>query len=125
MRNQMDDKSLIEFLIQRGTLLFGEFKLKSGRISPYFFNLGLVMTDGKGIQTISKAYTSTIRNEIGIDNITFLLGPAYKGIPLVTQVAATLFEQGKNIRWGYNRKEAKTHGEASLKKIGQKIQIDV
>ncbi|MHA1314291.1 MAG: orotate phosphoribosyltransferase [Candidatus Helarchaeota archaeon] len=118
----MDEKFLIEFLIKKGTLLFGEFTLKSGRVSPYFFNLGGAFSDGEGISTIARAYADYIRDKIGLNSFTFLLGPAYKGIPLVAQVAAILYEENaKNLRWGYNRKEAKTHGEASIQEGSKKV----
>lgn len=118
----MDEKSLIKFLFQRGTLSFGKFTLKSGRISPYFFNLGVAMSDGEGLLTIARSYSEFIKDKIGFNSFTFLLGPAYKGIPLVAQVAASFYDQDDaNLRWGFNRKEAKTHGEASAQENKYKI----
>jgi orotate phosphoribosyltransferase len=102
-------KDFLDFAIQQGVLKFGEFTLKSGRISPYFFNAGLFQT-GSALSKLSHFYAQAImESELEFD---MLFGPAYKGIPLVSTIAMALYEQhGKNYPYAFNRKEAKTHGE--------------
>jgi orotate phosphoribosyltransferase len=99
----------IRLCLDLGVLRFGEFKLKSGRISPYFFNAGL-FNSGAALAGLGRAYAQAIEQaklEYGI-----LFGPAYKGIPLVAATAIALAEHhGKNVPWSFNRKEAKDHGE--------------
>lgn len=93
-------------------LKFGEFTLKSGRVSPYFFNAG-AFADGKALAVMADAYAELIvaMRENG-QEIDVLFGPAYKGIPLVAAIATTLYHShGINLPWAFNRKEAKTHGE--------------
>jgi orotate phosphoribosyltransferase len=99
----------IELAIRQGVLKFGQFKLKSGRLSPYFFNAGLFNT-GETIAALGKAYAAAIVNsDLACD---MLFGPAYKGIPLVTATAAALAMNHRlNLPFAFNRKEAKTHGE--------------
>jgi orotate phosphoribosyltransferase len=98
----------IEFAIRRNVLRFGEFTLKSGRISPYFFNAGLFNT-GDDLCHLSKAYAATIqRSELNYD---IIFGPAYKGIPLATVTAMALAEGGNSKPFAFNRKEKKDHGE--------------
>ncbi len=89
-------------------LKFGEFTLKSGRVSPYFFNMGEIAS-GAGMKRLAAAYAATLA-EAGIDYDS-LFGPAYKGIPLVATVATALADHGHDVAFTYNRKEAKTHGE--------------
>lgn len=105
----MDKTQFIEFVMQTGVLKLGEFTLKSGRVSPYFFNAGLFNT-GAQLATLAAGYASAIAQS----NLTFdvLFGPAYKGIPLAatTSVALALNHQ-INKPYAFNRKEAKTHGE--------------
>jgi len=98
----------IDLCVQLGVLKFGRFTLKSGRVSPYFFNAGLFNT-GVAINAVGRAYASAL----GASGMSFdmLFGPAYKGIPLVTVTAAALAQQGRNVPFAYNRKEAKDHGE--------------
>jgi orotate phosphoribosyltransferase len=101
-------KAFLELALQYEVLKFGEFTLKSGRVSPYFFNLGKIAS-GRGLWTLAQAYSDTlVRSGVGYD---MLFGPAYKGIPLVSAVACALGEAGRDIPFAYNRKEAKTHGE--------------
>lgn len=99
----------IDLCLRLGVLRFGEFKLKSGRLSPYFFNSGL-FNSGLALAELGKSYAATIQ-QAGIE-FDVLFGPAYKGIPLVSATAVALAEQhGKSYPWSFNRKEAKTHGE--------------
>ncbi|MHA1409357.1 MAG: orotate phosphoribosyltransferase [Candidatus Odinarchaeia archaeon] len=105
---------LINFLAMKRGLLFGNFKLKSGRISPYFFNLAKTIEDGEGILKISEFYVHGIFDIIGGVNFDFIIGPAYKAIPIAASIALLLQEKyGKNVRWGYDRKEKKGYGVGS------------
>ncbi len=99
----------IEFSIQHRALCFGEFTLKSGRLSPYFFNSGL-FNDGKGLSRLGRFYASSIQaSDIEYD---MLFGPAYKGIPLASAVAVALADDHDiNKPYCFNRKEAKDYGE--------------
>ncbi len=102
-------KEFIEFALEKGVLRFGEFKLKSGRISPYFFNAGLFNT-GASIAKLGKFYASAI-NQAGLD-FDLMFGPAYKGIPLVTATVIALANDfAQDVPYVFNRKEAKQHGE--------------
>lgn len=101
-------QKFIEFAIQRNVLRFGEFTLKSGRTSPYFFNAGLFNT-GNDLLQLSKAYAAAIERS-GL-NYDIIFGPAYKGIPLATVTAMALAESGNNKPFAFNRKEKKDHGE--------------
>lgn len=101
-------QDFIRFAVQKQVLRFGEFQTKAGRMSPYFFNAGL-FNDGDSMRNLSQFYAQAIlAAEIPFDMI---FGPAYKGIPLATGVAIALAEQGRNVPFCYNRKEAKDHGE--------------
>jgi len=106
MQNSSD---FIQFAIEHGVLQFGEFTLKSGRVSPYFFNAGL-FNDGHALEVLSKFYAQAIiDSKVEFD---MLFGPAYKGIPLVTAVAMTLAREHKhNVPYAFNRKEAKKYGD--------------
>ena len=102
----------IQTALKSQVLKFGEFKLKSGRISPYFFNAGLFNT-GEALYQVAHAYAQAIVDS-GIE-YDVLFGPAYKGIPLVAAIStvlAAVFEQ--NVGFAYNRKEAKDHGEGGV-----------
>lgn len=102
-------QEFLNFAINNNVLKFGEFTLKSGRLSPYFFNFGLFQT-GSSLAKLGDYYAQAIVDS-GVE-FNMLFGPAYKGIPLVAVVAATLFEKhGLDYGYAYNRKEAKTHGE--------------
>ncbi|RVU85480.1 orotate phosphoribosyltransferase [Leucothrix sargassi] len=99
----------LNFAIENNVLSFGEFTLKSGRLSPYFFNFGLFQT-GSALARLGDYYAQAIVDS-GL-KFDMLFGPAYKGIPLVSVVAATLYEKhGIDLPYAYNRKEAKKHGE--------------
>jgi orotate phosphoribosyltransferase len=102
----------IELCMRLGVLKFGEFKLKSGRESPYFFNAGL-FSSGAAIAAVGKAYADAVMaSDISFD---MLFGPAYKGIPLVTAATAALAEHhGIDLPFAFNRKESKDHGEGGL-----------
>ena len=102
-------QKFIEMSIQIGALKFGEFELKSGRVSPYFFNMGLFST-GQALKNIGDFYASALEeSDIEFD---MLLGPAYKGIPLASVMSASLFmNHDKDVPFVYNRKEKKDHGE--------------
>ncbi len=105
-------RDFLDFAIDRGVLRFGEFTLKSGRISPYFFNAGL-FDSGAALARLGRCYAAAIM-DAGLEFDT-LFGPAYKGIPLVATVAIALAEQhGRDVPWCFNRKEAKDHGEGGL-----------
>lgn len=102
-------RDFIRFAIDRGVLRFGEFTLKSGRTSPYFFNAGLFNT-GSALAQLGRCYAAAIvDSKIPFD---VLFGPAYKGIPLAAATAVALAEQHQlDVPWCFNRKEAKDHGE--------------
>lgn len=109
----------LEFAIQMDVLRFGEFRLKSGRLSPYFFNAGL-FNDGEALTRLGQFY-STALLESGVE-FDLLFGPAYKGIPLVSTTAISLnIDHGINVPYVYNRKEIKDHGEGGLL-VGAKLQ---
>jgi orotate phosphoribosyltransferase len=98
----------LDFAIRQQVLLFGEFKTKAGRMSPYFFNAGL-FNDGVSLKKLGEFYASAITaSGLAFDG---LFGPAYKGIPLAAAVAIAFASGGRNIPFSYNRKEAKDHGE--------------
>jgi len=102
-------REFIDFALAQGVLKFGQFTLKSGRISPYFFNAGLFNTGGS-LARLGRFYAQTIVDS-GIES-DVLYGPAYKGIPLAAVTAAALFDtHGRDVPYAFNRKEAKTHGE--------------
>ncbi|MCH2557803.1 MAG: orotate phosphoribosyltransferase [Alcanivorax sp.] len=102
-------KHFLRFAEERQALKFGEFTLKSGRISPYFFNAGTFHT-GEALARLGRYYADAIV-ESGIE-FDMLFGPAYKGIPLVAAVSVALAEHhGRDLPWAFNRKEAKDHGE--------------
>ncbi len=102
----------LDFALDAGVLKFGEFTLKSGRISPYFFNAGLFNT-GASLARLGRYYAQTIVDS-GIE-FDVLYGPAYKGIPLAAVTAAALYDQhGLDVAYAFNRKEPKDHGEGGI-----------
>ncbi|KAJ8611398.1 hypothetical protein CTAYLR_006495 [Chrysophaeum taylorii] len=96
-------------VLASGALRFGDFELKSGRRSPYFFNAGLIF-DGDHVAALFDAYADRILLEPNLD-FDVIFGPAYKGIPLCAGVAAALARKGRRVAFAYNRKELKDHGE--------------
>lgn len=99
----------IRFAIQKGVLKFGDFTLKSGRQSPYFFNAGLFQ-DGESLARLGQYYAQALQAS-GVD-FEVLFGPAYKGIPLVSATVISLSTHfHRNVSYAYSRKEAKQHGE--------------
>ena len=102
-------QDFIELALECEVLQFGEFELKSGRISPYFFNAGKFSTGG-ALARLGRCYAAALHaSSLQVD---MLFGPAYKGIPLVSTTAIALSEQhGVDLPFAFNRKEAKTHGE--------------
>jgi orotate phosphoribosyltransferase len=102
-------RKFIEFAIERDVLRFGEFTLKSGRLSPYYFNFGLFNT-GSALARLGQYFAQALVDS-GIE-CDVILGPAYKGIPLATTMAVALSEHhGIDMPYAFNRKEAKAHGE--------------
>ncbi len=99
----------VEYCLQRSALKFGEFTLKSGRVSPYFFNAG-IFNRGADLAALSQFYAEAIQQS-GIE-FDLLFGPAYKGIPLAAITASALYQQyQRDIPYAFDRKEAKDHGE--------------
>jgi orotate phosphoribosyltransferase len=104
-------REFLDLAFEHGALKLGEFTLKSGRVSPYFFNLGAIAT-GAGMARLADCYAAALEDSgIGCD---MLFGPAYKGIPLATAVAGALARAGRDLPFAYNRKEAKDHGEGGV-----------
>jgi orotate phosphoribosyltransferase len=105
-------REFLDFALQVGVLRFGEFTLKSGRVSPYFFNAGL-FNSGASLAKLGRYYAQAIVDSgIAFD---VLYGPAYKGIPLAAVTAAALHDQhGLDLPYAFNRKEAKDHGEGGV-----------
>jgi len=102
-------KEFIEMILAKQVLRFGDFTLKSGRTSPYFFNAGLI-NDGGSLARLGTSYAQAIVD--AGTSFDMLFGPAYKGIPLATATAVAFAEHHRrNVPLAYNRKEAKQHGE--------------
>ena len=102
-------RDFIDFAVARGALRFGQFTLKSGRLSPYFFNTG-AFDSGAALDALGRAYAGAIV-AAGFE-FDLLFGPAYKGIPLGAAIAIALHrDHGRDVPFCFNRKEAKDHGE--------------
>ena len=99
-------------LVSTGAIRFGSFKLKSGRLSPYFINIASAMRTGMDALKVADAYVKKIEEaKVKFD---FIYGIAYKGISLAVLIAMRYAQEGINIRWGYNRKTEKDHGEGGI-----------
>ena len=106
---QAYQREFIQFALERGVLRFGEFTLKSGRVSPYFFNAGL-FDSGLALAKLGRFYAQALVDSGLSYDVVF--GPAYKGIPLAATTAIALAEDHqRDVPWCFNRKEAKDHGE--------------
>jgi len=115
-------KDFVDFTLETGVLKFGEFTLKSGRISPYFFNAGL-FNKGSHLSQLGKFYAQAIEASGLVFDVLF--GPAYKGIPLATATAIALNDsQGRNVPYSFNRKEVKDHGEGGSI-VGHPLEGDI
>lgn len=118
---QQYKQDFIKFLVQSGALKFGEFKLKSGRIGPYFLNIGQ-FNSGKSISELGLYYAQAIEEHV--KNYDVVFGPAYKGIHIAVATVIALQEKlKKDVSYAYNRKEAKDHGEGGMF-IGAPINSD-
>ncbi|NLU13387.1 MAG: orotate phosphoribosyltransferase [Gammaproteobacteria bacterium] len=106
---QAYQREFIKFALERGVLRFGEFTLKSGRVSPYFFNAGL-FDSGLALAKLGRFYAQALVDSGLSYDVVF--GPAYKGMPLAATTAVALAEHHqRDTPWCFNRKEAKDHGE--------------
>jgi orotate phosphoribosyltransferase len=115
-------REFIAFAIERKVLRFGEFTLKSGRTSPYFFNAGLFNT-GRDLAKLGRFYASALQSE-GVE-YDVLFGPAYKGITIAAATAIALSNSfGEDVPYCFNRKEAKTHGEGGSL-VGSPLEGDI
>jgi len=111
-------RRFLDLALERSVLRFGEFTLKSGRISPYFFNAGL-FDSGGALARLAECYADALEQSgLAFD---MLFGPAYKGIPLATALSVALAARGRDFPVAFNRKEAKAHGEGGTL-IGAPIQ---
>lgn len=111
-------KDFLAHLINSGAIKFGEFKLKSGRRSPYFINIALAMNTGSKSSKTANAYASEIvKGQVGVE-FDYIHGPAYKGIPLSVIISSKLWDVYRiDKRWGYDRKEEKEYGDKTEKEL--------
>jgi orotate phosphoribosyltransferase len=118
----MQKNEFIEFLARSGAIKFGEFTLRSGRISPYFISTG-VLSDGMLTYELGKFYAQKIKEIYG-NNFDAIYGPAYKGIPLAVATSIALQrDQGLNKKWIFDRKEKKLHGDRGSF-VGGELDLD-
>jgi len=110
---QKYQQDFIELAVFAGALRFGNFTLKSGRQSPYFFNSGLFYT-GELSRALARAFAHAINRSIKPDKYDAVFAPAYKGIPLAVSASMALADVGVDKPWCFNRKEAKDHGDAGM-----------
>ncbi len=108
---QPHQEAFARLLVRYEVVRFGEFTLKSGRSSPYFVNAGQLRT-GEAIKGLGEAFAATIRDQAMPHDLVF--GPAYKGIPLSVATAIGLAGHGEDVPYGFDRKEAKDHGEGGI-----------
>lgn len=109
--NNSNQDNFIRFALEAKVLSFGEFKTKAGRLSPYFFNAG-EFNDGARLSALGRYYSKALQeSKLQFD---MLYGPAYKGITLAAATAIALADDGINVPYAYNRKEAKDHGEGGV-----------
>jgi len=109
--NNSNQDNFIRFALEAKVLSFGEFKTKAGRLSPYFFNAG-EFNDGARLSALGRYYAKALQeSKLQFD---MLYGPAYKGITLAAATAIALADDGINVPYAYNRKEAKDHGEGGV-----------
>ena len=109
--NNSNQDNFIRFALEAKVLSFGEFKTKAGRLSPYFFNAG-EFNDGARLSALGRYYSKALQeSRLKFD---MLYGPAYKGITLAAATAIALADDGINVPYAYNRKEAKDHGEGGV-----------
>lgn len=122
MQESESKNQFIELAIRFGALKFGEFTLKSGRISPYFFNAGVFST-GEAMATLGACYAHAAQPML--DNVVGLFGPAYKGIPLATATGIALQkDHDRDLAITFDRKEPKTHGEGGIL-LGAPLEGDI
>ena len=112
-------QEFIEFMVESQVLKFGDFTLKSGRKSPFFMNAGAYVT-GTQLRRLGEYYAKAIHDNFGLD-FDVLFGPAYKGIPLSVATSMAISElYGKDVRYCFNRKEVKDHGDTGIL-LGSKL----
>ena len=110
---QKFQKDFIELAVFAGALKFGSFTLKSGRVSPYYFNSGVFYT-GELSNALATIFAELISQKLKTEKYDAVFGPAYKGIPLAVSVSMALVKKGINKPWCFNRKEAKGHGDKGI-----------
>ena len=110
---QKFQKDFIELAVFAGALKFGSFTLKSGRVSPYYFNSGVFYT-GEFTSALASVFAELICLRLKSEKYDAVFGPAYKGIPLAVSASMALAKKGINTPWCFNRKEAKGHGDKGV-----------
>ncbi|NOQ33904.1 MAG: orotate phosphoribosyltransferase [Methanosarcinales archaeon] len=122
MKRHQED--FLMHLLESGAIKFGEFRLKSGRVSPYFVNIAVAINTGRRASETADAYVAEIVDGAVGTDFDYIHGPAYKGIPLSVLIAEKLWSGGRgqgargiDLRWGYDRKEEKRYGDPSETKI--------